>query len=107
VGAQVIRLLESLKTADTGLLIISHDLAVVASLADRVAVMRAGHIVEQGPMAQILEAPSHDYTKGSPGRHPVGSVQRHSPVLRASGAGRTTASQRPRAAPVAAPSLRG
>jgi peptide/nickel transport system ATP-binding protein len=63
VGAQVIRLLASLKTAETGLLIISHDLAVVASLADRVAVMRAGQIVEQGPTAEILHAPQHDYTK--------------------------------------------
>ena len=63
VGAQVVQLLSSLKTADTGLLIISHDLAVVASLADRVAVMRAGEIVEQGPTAQILDRPRHDYTK--------------------------------------------
>jgi peptide/nickel transport system ATP-binding protein len=63
VGAQVIRVLASLKTAETGLLIISHDLSVVASLADRVAVMRAGQIVEVGPTAQILHAPEHDYTK--------------------------------------------
>jgi peptide/nickel transport system ATP-binding protein len=63
VGAQVIQLLASLKTSDTGLLIISHDLAVVASLADRVAVMRAGHIVEEGPTARILSDPSHEYTK--------------------------------------------
>jgi peptide/nickel transport system ATP-binding protein len=63
VGAQVIRLLASLKTPETGLLIISHDLSVVASLADRVAVMRAGQIVEQGPTAEVLHAPRHDYTK--------------------------------------------
>jgi peptide/nickel transport system ATP-binding protein len=63
IGAQVIRLLASLKTAETGLLIISHDLSVVASLADRVAVMRAGQIVEQGPTADVLRAPVHDYTK--------------------------------------------
>lgn len=63
VGAQVIKLLKSLKTPETGLLIISHDLAVVASLADRVAVMRAGRIVEHGPVAQVLEQPRHSYTK--------------------------------------------
>jgi peptide/nickel transport system ATP-binding protein len=63
VGAQVMRLLGSLKTAETGLLIISHDLSVVASLADRVAVMRAGQIVEHGPTSEVLHAPEHDYTK--------------------------------------------
>jgi peptide/nickel transport system ATP-binding protein len=63
IGAQVIQLLGSLKTADTGLLIISHDLSVVASLADRVAVMRAGQIVEQGPTREVLRSPAHDYTK--------------------------------------------
>ena len=63
IGAQVIELLGSLKTSDTGLLIISHDLSVVASLADRVAVMRAGQIVEQGPTGEVLRSPAHDYTK--------------------------------------------
>jgi peptide/nickel transport system ATP-binding protein len=63
IGAQVIELLGSLKTGDSGLLIISHDLSVVASLADRVAVMRAGQIVEQGPTNEILRSPAHDYTK--------------------------------------------
>ena len=63
IGAQVIELLGALKTSDTGLLIISHDLSVVASLADRVAVMRAGQIVEQGPAGEVLRSPAHDYTK--------------------------------------------
>jgi peptide/nickel transport system ATP-binding protein len=63
IGAQVIELLGSLKSSDTGLLIISHDLSVVASLADRVAVMRAGQIVEQGPTGEVLRSPAHDYTK--------------------------------------------
>jgi peptide/nickel transport system ATP-binding protein len=101
VGAQVIRLLESLKTAETGLLIISHDLAVVTSLADRVAVMRAGNIVEQGPMAQILEAPSHDYTKALLAAVPSEASKGTRLSYAQAALGVPRASQRPRAAPVA------
>jgi peptide/nickel transport system ATP-binding protein len=63
IAAQVIQLLGTLKTAETGLIIISHDLSVVASLANRVAVMQAGKIVEQGTTAEVLQSPQHDYTK--------------------------------------------
>ncbi|OCW59073.1 dipeptide ABC transporter ATP-binding protein [Hoeflea olei] len=48
----------------TALIWISHDLAVVASLADRVAVMRYGQIVETGAALDVLTHPRHDYTKG-------------------------------------------
>jgi peptide/nickel transport system ATP-binding protein len=48
----------------TALLWISHDLAVVSALADRIAVMYAGRIVEQGTAAQVIEAPLHPYTRG-------------------------------------------
>jgi len=51
--------------ADTGLaaLFISHDLAVVSLLSDRVAVLRRGKLVEHGPVAQVLGEPEEDYTR--------------------------------------------
>ena len=48
----------------TALIWITHDLSVIAGLADRVCVMYAGRIVEQGTTAEILEAPGHPYTRG-------------------------------------------
>jgi peptide/nickel transport system ATP-binding protein len=48
----------------TALIWITHDLSVVAGLADRVAVMYAGRIVEQGSCAEVLTAPAHPYTQG-------------------------------------------
>ena len=48
----------------TGLIWITHDLAVVSGLADRIAVMYAGRIVEQGPTAAVVEHPHHPYTRG-------------------------------------------
>ncbi|MCS5713368.1 ABC transporter ATP-binding protein [Herbiconiux sp. CPCC 205716] len=63
VQAQILALLESVREAGTGLLFISHDLAVVSRIADDVLVMRAGRVVESGPVAQVLGDPQHDYTK--------------------------------------------
>ncbi|MEM6971875.1 MAG: ABC transporter ATP-binding protein [Pseudomonadota bacterium] len=64
VQADVLRLLDQLKT-DLGLsyLFISHDLAVVAAIADRVMVMRRGRVVEQGPTDAIFNDPKHPYTR--------------------------------------------
>jgi peptide/nickel transport system ATP-binding protein len=47
-----------------GVVYVSHDLAVVASIADRIAVMYAGRIVENGPAAELLARPRHPYTRG-------------------------------------------
>ena len=64
VQAQVLNLLMNLNR-DMGLamLFISHDLAVVASIADRIAVMYHGRVVEIGRTAQIVSAPAHPYTR--------------------------------------------
>ena len=64
VQAQVLNLMADLRTRHgLAYLFISHDLAVVAHLADRIAVLRDGAIVETGPTAALLEAPRHPYTK--------------------------------------------
>ena len=49
---------------ELSLLLITHDLGVVAEMADRVAVMYAGRIVEQAPVARLFSAPAHPYTRG-------------------------------------------
>ncbi|MEV4410397.1 ABC transporter ATP-binding protein [Catellatospora sp. NPDC049609] len=63
VQAQLLRLLGELRDAGATLLLISHDLAVVAQLADRVLVMRDGVVVESGATAQVLGEPQHPYTR--------------------------------------------
>ena len=63
VQAQILDLLEQLRARDNSLLMVSHDLAVVARLADWVAVMRHGEVVEQGSVEQILQDPQDPYTQ--------------------------------------------
>ncbi|HUC26807.1 MAG TPA: ABC transporter ATP-binding protein [Streptosporangiaceae bacterium] len=63
IQAEVLDLLRDLReTTGMSILFISHDLAVVAELCDRVAVMRNGVIVEQGPASQVLSSPADPYT---------------------------------------------
>jgi len=64
IQAMILNLLSDLKRElGLTLLFISHDLSVVRHVADRVAVMRAGEIVEIGDAADVLRAPRHDYTR--------------------------------------------
>jgi peptide/nickel transport system ATP-binding protein len=63
VQAQILEVLQQIKARGDSLLIISHDLAVVAQLADEVLVLRHGEVVEQGPMEQVLRNPHHAYTR--------------------------------------------
>jgi peptide/nickel transport system ATP-binding protein len=62
--AQILAQLRELRErTEMGILLVTHDLGVVADVADRILVMRAGRLVEQGTAAAILEAPQHSYTQ--------------------------------------------
>ena len=64
VGAAIIELLKHLQaTLDTAFVFISHDLSTVASFADRIVVLYAGRVAEQGPTEQVLSPPYHPYTR--------------------------------------------
>jgi ABC-type dipeptide/oligopeptide/nickel transport system ATPase component len=64
IQAQVLELLRELKERfHLALLLITHDFGVIAEMADRVAVMYRGRLVEDGPVRQILREPAHEYTR--------------------------------------------
>jgi oligopeptide/dipeptide ABC transporter ATP-binding protein len=65
IQAEILDLLREMKSAlNLSLLLITHDLGVIAETADRVAVMYAGRIVETGPVRAIFRQPAHPYTRG-------------------------------------------
>ncbi|WP_337997515.1 ABC transporter ATP-binding protein [Oleispirillum naphthae] len=85
IQAQILLLLKDLqKELGIAIILITHDLGVVARIADRVAVMYAGELVESGPAAPLFQSPAHPYTRGllecipQPGKtrpgEPLGSI---------------------------------
>jgi oligopeptide/dipeptide ABC transporter ATP-binding protein len=71
IQAQILRLIRDLqREAGTAVLMVTHDLGVVAEMADDVAVMYAGRIVEEGPAAEVFSNPQHPYTIGLMGSMP-------------------------------------
>ncbi len=71
IQAQIIALLKRLcRDHGTAVMLITHDMGVIAETADRVAVMYAGRIAEIGPVADVIHRPQHPYTKGLMGSIP-------------------------------------
>jgi oligopeptide/dipeptide ABC transporter ATP-binding protein len=78
IQAQILELIESLKQRfQMAVLLITHDLGVVAQSAERVAVLYAGRVVEQGGVEPVFRAPLHPYTQGLLRAMPGGAVARH------------------------------
>ena len=77
VQAQIMTLLNELKREfNTAIIMITHDLGVVAGICDQVMVMYAGRIVEQGATAEVLRHPQHPYTRGLIASRPVPGERR-------------------------------
>jgi peptide/nickel transport system ATP-binding protein len=71
IQAQIIQLLKRLcRDHGTAVMLVTHDMGVIAETADRVAVMYAGRIVEIGPVAEVIHRPAHPYTIGLMGSIP-------------------------------------
>ena len=77
IQAQVLQLLRKLcREQGTAMLLVTHDMGVIAETADRVAVMYAGRIVELGPVEDVIQSPVHPYTRGLMGAIPsLGRVE--------------------------------
>lgn len=64
VQMEILNVLRQLRdTTGLAALLITHDLAVARHVCDRVGVMRAGHLVEEGPVGQVIDHPAHEYTR--------------------------------------------
>ena len=91
VQAQILGLLKELQTSlGTAIILISHDLGVIAGLCSRVMVMYAGHIVEAGPSRDVFRSARHPYTRGLlqsvprldvPGKQRLTAIEGHPPDL--------------------------
>jgi peptide/nickel transport system ATP-binding protein len=86
--AQILMLIKRIQASmGMGVMFITHDFGVVADIADRVAVMEKGILVEQGPAAEVLNRPRHPYTRRLIGAVPRGRAEKdachekHAPVL--------------------------
>jgi peptide/nickel transport system ATP-binding protein len=88
IQGQILHEMQALvRESGTALVWITHDLSVVAGLADRVCVMYAGRIVESGPVDPVLDAPRHPYTRGlidsvpamNPRGQPLAQIPGHAP----------------------------
>jgi peptide/nickel transport system ATP-binding protein len=89
VQAQILALLRQIVTeSDMALAVVTHDMGVIAALADEVVVMRQGLIVERGQVSPILSAPQHEYTR---------SLLAATPRVETPGAGRVRANENQRA----------
>ncbi|WP_457152770.1 ABC transporter ATP-binding protein [Mesorhizobium sp. P5_C1] len=101
VQAQILKLMRELKREfGTAIILITHDMGVVAEMADRVAVMRDGRIVEAGPVLDIFERPQAEYT-----RELLAAVPRLGAYAATDAPPRVTATVRPAAPEGAAPVL--
>lgn len=82
IQAQVLDLLSQLqRERGMGMILITHDLGVVAQMCDQVLVMYAGQVVEQAPVEQLFENPQHPYTVGLLDSLPRPGLKRLSPIL--------------------------
>ncbi len=88
IQAQVIALLKRLaREHGTAVMLITHDMGVIAETADRVAVMYAGRLAELGPVREVIHQPRHPYTAGLMGSIPkIGAVKRHARLVQIDGA---------------------
>jgi oligopeptide/dipeptide ABC transporter ATP-binding protein len=78
IQAQVLKLLRDLqREMGTGIVFVTHDLAVVAEIADEVVVMYAGRVVERAPVVDLFERPAHPYTLGLLNARPRAGQTRH------------------------------
>ena len=85
IQAQILDLLRDMRSAmNLSLLLITHDLGIIAETADRVAIMYAGRIVEQGPVREIFHHPRHPYTRGLLASIPGGARGQRLPAINGS-----------------------